>query len=246
MPLRSPGRYGASSSLAITPSALCSQGSAPRRRRCRWGSGRTSSVERAPRAAARRSSNGRSSSTSSSTREEVEGDEPCRGLGGQALDRASRRMDALLERAELLPAAGVGDHDLAVEHVAPAGRARARGSSAAAACRCATGGGRVAVDEGDRAKAVQLGLVGPAVALGELLPRARQLGEDGGLEGERHAGDGSQRAVRDSRTPARSARASGTARGYVGRSAARRTRASTRRRSGEPGCRARRGWRAGR
>ena len=70
-------------------------------------------------------------------------------------------MDALAERVE-----GARD-DLAVEDVAP-GRELQLGEVAAqrlAVARLQVG--LVAVDEGDGAEAVVLGLVGPALALGE-------------------------------------------------------------------------------
>ena len=103
-------------------------------------------------------------------RQDVEGVIGRRRLLGQARDARRRRVDALAERVE-----GGGD-DLAVEDIAP-GREDQLGEVAAqrlAVARLQVG--LVAVDEGDRAEAVVLGLVGPAVAFGQSGSRARELG----------------------------------------------------------------------
>ena len=113
-------------------------------------------------------------------RQDVEGVVGRRRLLGQARDARRGRVDALAERVE-----GGGD-DLAVEHVAP-GREDQLGEVAAqrlAVARLQVG--LVAVDEGDCAKAVVLGLVGPAVAFGQGGSRARELGCERRVQRKRH------------------------------------------------------------
>ena len=95
-------------------------------------------------------------------------------------------MDALAQQLELLVAALAGDDELAVEHVA-AGDEPDLGEVARhrlAVARLQVG--LAAVDEGDRAEAVPLGLVGPAGVLREARARTGELGEDRGRQGERH------------------------------------------------------------
>jgi hypothetical protein len=113
-------------------------------------------------------------------RQQVEGVVGRRRLLGQARDARGRRVDALAERVE-----GGGD-DLAVEHVA-AGRELQLGEVAAqrlAVARLQVG--LVAVDERDGAKAVVLGLVGPAVTLRQAGSRARELGRQRRFERKGH------------------------------------------------------------
>ena len=50
--------------------------------------------------------------------EQVEGDEARRRLLGEHVDARLGGVDALAERVEVLPAVGVEEHDLPVEHVA--------------------------------------------------------------------------------------------------------------------------------
>ena len=98
------------------------------------------------------------------------------------LDARLGGMDALAERVEVLPALLVEQHDLAVEHVA-AGRERELGEVAAqrlAVARLQVD--VVAVDERDRAEAVPLGLVAPAVAGRQ---RLRRCGRAGAARGGR-------------------------------------------------------------
>ena len=83
----------------------------------------------------------------------------------------------------------VEQHDLAVEHVAPLGE---RQLGEVAGQRLAVARLQVdlvAVDERERAEAVPLRLVDPAVALGQRLLRLRELGEDGRAERQGHAPD---------------------------------------------------------
>lgn len=113
-------------------------------------------------------------------REHVEGDESRRRLRRQALDPRRGGMDAIAQRAERR------GHELAVDDVAP----RREGHLGEVA-RQRLGVARlqvdlVAVDERDRAKAVPLGLVCPALVVRQLRARARKLGRDGRLQRERH------------------------------------------------------------
>jgi hypothetical protein len=103
-------------------------------------------------------------------------------------------VDALAERVEVLAALGVEEDDLAVEHVAPGGELQL---GEVAAQRLAVARLEVdvlTVDEGDRPEAVPLGLVDPAVALGEGLGGAGELGEDRRGERKGHAADPTRRA----------------------------------------------------
>ena len=119
-------------------------------------------------------------------REQVERDEPRRRLLREHLDPRRGRVDALAERVEELAAVGAVDDDLAVEHDARVGerelREVARQRTAVARLQVHV----AAVDERDRAEAVPLRLVGPALALGQLGPRARELGWDRGRQGQAH------------------------------------------------------------
>ena len=141
IPVRSPGRYGASSSFAITPSAPCSHSCAP--------SGSTDGRRQVDRLVDERLQRARGARACGSVEqhlvavgEHVEGDEARRRLLGEHLDPRLGRVDALAERVEVLAAVLVEQDDLAVEHVA-AGRERELGEVArAAACRCATAGRR--------------------------------------------------------------------------------------------------------
>src|SRR5919197_49557 len=100
----------------------------------------------------------------------------------EALDARLRGVDALAERVE-----GRGD-DLAVEDVAAGGK-RGGDVGEVAGQRLAVAGLQldvVAVDEDDRPEAVPLWLIGPPVALGQRGAGPRELGEERGLERERH------------------------------------------------------------
>src|SRR3954452_5403809 len=173
----------------MTPSAVCSHG-----RACSTSSvhGVSSTDSPAsPSSAARRSTRLRSSSTS-----------PSRASTSKAMNVAGVFSASIATRdaagwirwpsssnswrAAPAPPALALDDELAVEDVAARGeldlREVARHRLAVARLQVAL----AAVDEGDRAKAVPLGLICPAVA-----PRQRgsgpgQLGQDGRLERERH------------------------------------------------------------
>ena len=183
MPWRSPGRYGASRRLAMTPSAVASHS------RARPGSRLVSTGSWPPassRSRARRSANGASSSDVSSRASRSKGAK----AAGISRARRSTREAAGWRRCwrspNSSPPAVAGDHDLAVEHVAP-GRERELGEVALqrlAGARLDRHG--VPVDEDDRAEPVELALVRPALARGQLARRARELRGEGGLEREGH------------------------------------------------------------
>jgi hypothetical protein len=118
--------------------------------------------------------------------EDVEGDEPRGRLLGEHVDARLGRVDALAERVEELHAVLAEDDDLAVEHVAP-GREAQLGEvprQRLAVARLQVG--LVAVDERHAAEAVPLRLVRPALALGQLRARARELGQERRCDGEGH------------------------------------------------------------
>ena len=95
-------------------------------------------------------------------------------------------MDPLLEGAEVLLAVVAVDHDLAVDHVAP-GRERDLGEVAPERLGAARLEHQlVAVDEGDRAEAVEFRLVAPLLAERQLLGGAGELGLDRRLERQCH------------------------------------------------------------
>ena len=126
-------------------------------------------------------------------REQVEGDEARRRLLGEHADARLGGVDPLAERVEVLAALVVEQHDLAVEHVAALGERQlgevARHRLAAARLQVDL----AAVDEGERAEAVPLGLVDPAVAERERLGGAGELREDGRLERQGHPAMKTQR-----------------------------------------------------
>ena len=131
---------------------------------------------------ARRSENGFSSHDSSVEREQVERDVPRRRLLREHVDPRLGRVDPLLERAEVLAALGVVDHDLAVDHV-PAGREGQLGEVAPerlAAPRLDHR--RLFVDEHDRPEPVVLRLVGPLLADRQPGAGAGELGLDRRLQ----------------------------------------------------------------
>ena len=97
-------------------------------------------------------------------------------------------MDPALQSLEVLSAPRRADDDLPVEHE-PAGREAQLGEVPAkrlAVSRLHVD--VVAVDEDDGPEAVELGLVQPALTLGQLGRRARELREQGRLERKGHAG----------------------------------------------------------
>ena len=122
--------------------------------------------------------------------EQVEGHDRGRRLARQQLDARGRRVDALLQRAEVLAAVARVDHDLAVEHVA-ARRQRELGEVAIERLAVARLQEHlVAVDERDHPEAVPLRLVHP-LALGRQLGRGlRELGIDRRRERQRHCASG--------------------------------------------------------
>jgi hypothetical protein len=79
-----------------------------------------------------------------------------------------------------------GRHDLAVEDVAPRREDELREVAAQRLAVARLQVRLVAVDEGDGAKAVVLGLVGPAVALGEGGARPGELGHQRRLQRQGH------------------------------------------------------------
>ena len=140
IPVRSPGRYGASSCLATTPSAPCEP-----LLRAVGVEGDRREVDRLvhqllePRAALVL---GQLEQHLVAVGEQVEGDEARRGLLGQHVDARLGGVDALAERVEVLPALLVEQHDLAVEHVAAGGELQLGEVAGERACRCATAGRR--------------------------------------------------------------------------------------------------------
>ena len=191
MPLRSPGRYGASWRLAITPSAPCSHGCASS------GSSvagvRSTGFSTSCPSRSRRSRLRQLEQHLVVEREQVEGDEARRRLLREHADARLRGVDPLAERVEVLAALVVEQHDLAVEHVAALGELQlgevARHRLAAARLEVDL----AAVDEGERPEAVPLGLVDPAVAERERLGGAGELREDGRLERQGHPAMKTQR-----------------------------------------------------
>ena len=132
----------------------------------------------------RRSANGWASSFVLPLGEQVEGPEQRRRLLGEHPHPRLGRVEAVLERVELLAAVGVEDHQLAIEHVA-AGRELELGEVATQRlARSRLKEEVVAVDERQHPKAVELRLVHPLLALGHLLAGERQLGLDGRLQGQ--------------------------------------------------------------
>ena len=97
-------------------------------------------------------------------REQVEGDEARRGLAGEQVDAAGGGVEALLERPEVEPPVGAGDHDLAVDDGARRQALACRRDHLGEVARHRAGVATadldlVAVAEHDRAEAVPLGLV---------------------------------------------------------------------------------------
>src|SRR6185312_9883937 len=103
-------------------------------------------------------------------REHVERDEARGGLAGQALDARAGGMDALAQGFEVLDAAFPEHDDLAVEDVAPGREVELGEVAAQVAAVARMQGVKLAVHERERAEAVPLGLVGPALALGQRGP----------------------------------------------------------------------------
>ena len=119
-------------------------------------------------------------------RQQVEGDEARRRLLGEHVDARLGGVDALAERVEVLPAVGVEEDDLPVEHVAALREGQFR---EIAAQRLPAARLQVyvrAVDEGERAESVPLGFVDPARARRQLLRRTGELREERWREGQRH------------------------------------------------------------
>src|SRR3954454_486159 len=97
-------------------------------------------------------------------------------LARQALDPRPRRVDALPEGVEVLDPALAEDDDLAVEPV-PAGHEVELGEVALAVGPVArVQAAQAAVEEGERAEAGPLGLVGPVLAVGQGGRRPGELG----------------------------------------------------------------------
>ena len=119
--------------------------------------------------------------------EEVEGHVARRGLLRQPPDPRLGRVQALLERVEVLHALGVADDDLPVEHV-PARHELELGEVAAQrAPRARLQGDVVPVHEGERAEAVVLGLVAPPLTLRKRRARLGELGGERRSQGKRHS-----------------------------------------------------------
>ena len=98
-------------------------------------------------------------------------------------------MEALLQQAEVLVAAVAGHHDLPVGDVAPRGQGDLGEVPRERLARARLDLHRVIVDEGDRAEAVELALVRPAVPLGDLPRGAGELGRERRGERKRHPAD---------------------------------------------------------
>src|SRR4051812_17897912 len=122
-------------------------------------------------------------------RQHVEGDEARRRLLGQHVNARLGGVDALAERVEVLAALVVEPHDLAVEDVAPLGELQLGEVAGQRLAVARLQVDAVAVDERDRAEAVPLRLVDPAVALREGLLRLGELGEEGRAQRQGHAPD---------------------------------------------------------
>jgi len=119
--------------------------------------------------------------------EHVERDQPGGRLVGQAVDPRLRRVDPLREGVEVLAAARVADDDLSIDDVAAFGQAAELGEvtrERLAVARLQLD--LVTVHEDDRAEAVPLRLIRPAVALGQGLGRPGELRQEG--RGEREHG----------------------------------------------------------
>ena len=131
--------------------------------------------------------------------EQVEGDIGRRDFLAQQLDPALGRVDPLLQQVELDLAGVAADNQLAVQHPAPRrpGELREVARQRFAAARLHVG--LVAVDEDDRAEAVELRLVRP-------LPSARQ-----GFAGQRQLRFDRRRERQGHRRQANSAEGSGGA-----------------------------------
>src|SRR5579875_1606142 len=119
-------------------------------------------------------------------REQVE-----RDVGGGRAARQQRhaacgRVYPLLQGSEVLAAVPGVDHYLAVEHVAARREAQLREVALKRPAAARLERHLRAVDERDRAKAVELGLIGPALAYGDLGGGARQLRLKRRRERERH------------------------------------------------------------
>ena len=181
MPTRSPGSSGASWRLAITPSACCSHGSASAGSSVQGVRSTGCSTQPAEPVAAL--GLGQLEQHVVVEREQVEGDEARRRLLGEHVDARLGGVDALAERVEVLAALVVEEHDLAVEHVAARREAQlgevARQRLAVARLQVDV----AAVDEGDGAEAVPLGLVHPAVSGRERLAVLASWGRTGGDRG---------------------------------------------------------------
>jgi hypothetical protein len=93
-------------------------------------------------------------------------------------------MEPVLECAELLVAVAAEDDQLAIEDVAPLGELDLREVPAERLGAAGLQVDLIAVDEGEGAEAVVLGLIDPVLALGKLLSRERELRLDRWLQGE--------------------------------------------------------------
>ena len=181
IPVRSPGRYGAPASLATTPSEIPRSHSRARSASASTGVRRTGSSTRA--ASARALLVGQGEERLVLVGQQVEGHERGRRLLAQASHAGGGRVDALPEEVELLHAVDLDD-DLAVDHEAGVGEGQhvlddlgevaVQGLAVAALEE-----DLVAVAEDQRAKAVPLGLVAPALALRHVGGGTRELGRDG-------------------------------------------------------------------
>ncbi len=118
--------------------------------------------------------------------QQVEGAVDRRGLLGEHVDPRLGRVDPVLERIEDLGPVLPEDHELAVGDVPP-GREAELGEVAGERLAVSRLDEHVVpVDEHHGAEPVVLRLVRPLLALGQRLPRQRELGLDGRLQGQGH------------------------------------------------------------
>ncbi len=125
--------------------------------------------------------------------EQVEGDVLRRDLRRQPVDSRLRRVDPFLQQVELEVAIGVADHQLAVEHPAPRREAQLGKVAPQLLAAPRLDVEVLAVDEDDRAEAVELRLKGPLLAARQLFAGQRQLRLDRRREGQAHGAQATRR-----------------------------------------------------
>ena len=131
--------------------------------------------------------------------EQVEDDVVGRDLPREQLDPRLGRVDPFLQGVEFEVAVGVADHQLAVEHPAPGGEAELGEVAGQLFAAARLDVGVVAVDEDDRAEAVELRLIRPLLADRQLFAGQRQLRLDRRREREGHPAAAAARAAPGSR-----------------------------------------------